>query len=81
MDELETLGVQEVAAISRKPGPVVARHSAVRVEWVANEGMPDCGQMDPDLVRASGRDPDENEGAVGTSFQDGGHAVSRPSLW
>ena len=57
MRELEPLGVQEISAVSGQPRLMLDAATRV-VERIANQRVTCVSQVNPDLVRASGRDVD-----------------------
>ena len=52
--EFQELGVEEIASVAGEAGEIFQRLAGWAVQRVADEGMSDGGEVDPDLVRAAG---------------------------
>ena len=61
MEEGEPVRVQPVADISRKRRVARLGHSSFRIERIPYDGMTRGREVDADLMRASGLDPDFDE--------------------
>ena len=51
--EFQKLGVQEISSIAGEAGEIFKRLAGYTVQRIANQGMADGCQMDPDLMRAA----------------------------
>lgn len=49
------LGVEEIASIAGEAGEVLEKLAGYAVERITDQGMADGGQMDSNLMRATGR--------------------------
>jgi len=72
--QTNTLGMEPITKISRERLPRFIDPPTGSIERISQKRMPGSGQVNPNLVRSPGFDPDLHERGIGAALQDAGPA-------